>query len=204
MVLQEGPPSFQEKRPRIECNIGGHHHWRFFLPAVAIGACGIVLGVIAKKKNYPRQIDLTRYAYTNFEKVLHRLKAYLRGEPFCQQALVHELNILEDNVTDLCSAIDFAEYSRQYEKVFDLPKCILSYIDGDDQLRRCTRAKARPPSFPAPKLPLHADRSDRMLKNEHVRCLTCSSNGCVQTEWPYTRLTQIQKSTRCWPISLMR
>ena len=51
-----------------------------FFPAVAIGACGIVLSVMAKKKNYPRKIELTRYAYTNFEKVLHRLKAYLRGE----------------------------------------------------------------------------------------------------------------------------
>ena len=105
---------------------GGLAGTAVFLPAVAIGACGIVLGVITKKKNYPRKIELTRYAYTNFEKVLHRLKAYLRGEPFCQQTLVHELNILEDNVTDLCPAIDFAKYSCQYEKVYDLPKCILS------------------------------------------------------------------------------
>ena len=107
----------------------------------------------------------------NFEKVLHKLKAYIRGEPFCQQTLVHELNILEDNVTDLCPAIDFAKYNCQYEKVFDMDeitKCILSHIeDGDDQLRICTRAKACPPSFPAPKLPLHADRSNWLQKNEH-------------------------------------
>ena len=96
------------------------------------------------------------------------IKAYFRAEPFCPQTLVHELNILEDNVTDLCPAIDFAKYSCQDEKVLDLPKYILSYIDGDDQLRRFTRAKARPPSFPASKLSLLADRSDRMRENEHV------------------------------------
>ena len=101
---------------------GGSAGTAVFLPAVAIGACGIVLGVITKKKKYPHKIELTRYAYTNFEKVLHRLKAYLRAEPFFPQTLVNELNILEDNVTDLCPAIDFAEYRRQYEKVFDLPK----------------------------------------------------------------------------------
>ena len=55
---------------------GGVAGTAVFLPAVAIGACGIVLGVITEKKNYPRKIGLTRYAYTNFEKVLHRLKAY--------------------------------------------------------------------------------------------------------------------------------
>ena len=49
---------------------GGLAGTAVFLPAVAIGACGIVLGVIAKKKNYPRKIELTRYAYTNFESLI--------------------------------------------------------------------------------------------------------------------------------------
>ena len=47
---------------------GGLAGTAVFLPAVAIGACGIVvLGLIAKKKNYPHKIELTRYAYTNFQ-----------------------------------------------------------------------------------------------------------------------------------------
>ena len=31
-----------------------------FLPAVGIGACGIVLAVIVKYKNYPRKIEMCR------------------------------------------------------------------------------------------------------------------------------------------------
>ena len=54
---------------------GGLARNAVFLPAVAIGAWGIVLGVIAKNENYPCKMELTRYACTNFEKVLHRLKA---------------------------------------------------------------------------------------------------------------------------------
>lgn len=98
---------------------GGLAGTTIFLPAVAIGACGIVLGVIAKKKNYPRKVELLRYAYTSYEKVLHKLRAYLRGEVFEPDVLTHELNILEDNISDLCPPIENEKYERQYEKIFD-------------------------------------------------------------------------------------
>ena len=90
-----------------------------FLPAVAIRACGIVLGVIAKKKNYPRKVELLRYAYISYEKVLHKLRAYLRGEVFEPDVLTRELNILEDNISDLCPPFENEKYERQYEKIFD-------------------------------------------------------------------------------------
>ena len=77
-----------------------------FLPAVGIGACGIVLAVIVKKKNYPRKIEMCRYAYTSYQKVLNQLKSYLRGDLYDKNQLIHELNILDDNVVDLCPPVD--------------------------------------------------------------------------------------------------
>ncbi len=94
---------------------GGLAGTAVFLPAVGIGVCGVCLGVVAKKKNYPRKIELTRYAYTSYEKVLHRLRAYLKGESFNDETLIHEMNVLDDNITDLCPPIS----EVRYDTVFD-------------------------------------------------------------------------------------
>ena len=97
---------------------GGLAGTAVFLPAVAIGACGIVLGVIGKKKNYSRKVELTRFAYTSYEKVLNKLRAALRGKPFEEDKLIHELHILDDNIIDLCPVLDFAKYRKKYGKSF--------------------------------------------------------------------------------------
>ena len=100
---------------------GGLAGTTVFLPAAALGACSIVLGVIANEKNYsyPRKVELLRYAYTSYEKVLHKLRAYLRGEVFEPDVLTRELNILEDNISDLCPPFENEKYERQYVKTFD-------------------------------------------------------------------------------------
>ena len=97
-----------------------------FLPAVGIGACGIVLAVIAKKKNYPRKIEMCRYAYTSYQKILNQLKAYLRGDSYDKNQLIHELNILDDNVTDLCPPVDRwrEKYYERHDRVHISPRHI--------------------------------------------------------------------------------
>ena len=121
---------------------GGLAGTAVFIPVIAVGVFGIILGVVAKKKNYSRKIELTRYAYTSFVKVLHTLKSHLRGEPFCEETLVHDLRILDDNITDLCPAIDFDKYLKKYQKVFDTTqKLSPQKYNGDDKLQRpCARS----------------------------------------------------------------
>ena len=94
-----------------------------FLPAVGIGACGIVLAVIVKKKNYPRKIEMCRYAYTSYQKVLNQLKSYLRGDLHDKNELIHELNILDNNVADLCPPVD--HWKEKYHSACNLstPAC---------------------------------------------------------------------------------
>ena len=61
-----------------------------FLPAVGIGVCGIVLAIIAKKKNFSRKIEMCRYAYTSYQNILNQLKSYLRGDLYDKNQLIHE------------------------------------------------------------------------------------------------------------------
>lgn len=96
--------------------VGGLAGTAVFLPAIGVGACGIVLAVITKKKNYPRKIELCRYAYTSYQKVLNQLKAYLRGDSYDKERLIHELNILDDNITDLCPPVD--SWKKKYNKIY--------------------------------------------------------------------------------------
>jgi hypothetical protein len=51
-----------------------------FLPAIAFGAVGIILSVVAKKKNYPRKIEMCEFAYTNYHKILNKIRTcFKRG-----------------------------------------------------------------------------------------------------------------------------
>ena len=99
---------------------GGLAGTAVFLPAVAIGVCGIVLGVIAKKKNYARKIEMTRYAYTSYQKVLNTLRACLRGESYDSIFLIRDLHMLDDNIADLCPSVDDVKLGQKYEEIFDV------------------------------------------------------------------------------------
>lgn len=97
---------------------GGLAGTTVFLPAIGIGIAGIILAVIVKKKNYPRKIEMCRFAYTSYQKILNKLKAYLRGDSYDKAQLIHELNLLDDTVTDLCPPID-DQLRKKYHKRFD-------------------------------------------------------------------------------------
>ena len=73
--------------------------------------------MLSKKKNYPKRIELSKFAYTNYQKELNALKGYLRGKPFDKETLLIDLNKLDDLVADQCPTIRDsirAAYNRKF------------------------------------------------------------------------------------------
>ena len=49
---------------------------------VVINGCGIVVTNIGKMKNYKKKIEMSKIAFTTYEKVLVELRSALRGDEF--------------------------------------------------------------------------------------------------------------------------
>ncbi len=63
---------------------------------------GIMLQTALKLKTFERKIEMTKFAYTIYQKVLNQVRGYLRGEQYNYDNLIKEMNWLDDQVTDLC------------------------------------------------------------------------------------------------------
>ena len=85
----------------------------------------VVLGVISgagllktssEFKNYRNKIEMSKFAYTTYEKALSGLRCFLRGEDFKSLEFVHEMKTKDEITIDLC--LNFEKYSEGYEKEF--------------------------------------------------------------------------------------
>ena len=82
-----------------------------------ISGCGIVLEGFLKKKNYNRKIEMCKFAYTSYQKVLNKIRSYLRGEMYDTVQLTLELNWIDDQITDLCPIVD--KFKAKYDKIYE-------------------------------------------------------------------------------------
>ena len=90
--------------------------------ALSVAGLGAVLHAVTMKKNYPK-VEICRFVYTSYQKVLNTLKGCLRGKEFHKNILLFELNRLDDLVTDMCPPIP-DKLSRKYNEKFkvDFPE----------------------------------------------------------------------------------
>ena len=82
-----------------------------------ISGCGIVLEGFLKKKNYNRKIEMCKFAYTSYQKVLNKIRSYLRGDIYDTAQLTQELNWIDDQITDLCPLVD--KFKAKYDKIYE-------------------------------------------------------------------------------------
>ena len=86
----------------------------------ALTSVGVLINGYMVKSNMPRSVEKCRYAYTNYKKILIKLRNALRGVDMDEGAFLAELKIIDDIVTDTCPDID--GLSLRYEKTFDIGK----------------------------------------------------------------------------------
>ena len=67
----------------------------------SISGAGLLLGTYAETKNYNPKIELCRFAYTTYAKILTHLRSYLRGIPFEEKKLLNEINLIDGIIIHL-------------------------------------------------------------------------------------------------------
>ena len=115
------------KRLNLTCKLGSSILITTGTIAGGITMNPIILGVIAGAglllKTYTddtrvvRKIEMCKYAYTTYEKVLSDLRSCLRGKPFDHENFVNEMKLIDQSVTDLCPSIE-SHVEKQYEVRF--------------------------------------------------------------------------------------
>lgn len=80
----------------------------------AISGSGLVLNTFAEIKDYKRKIEMSKYAFTTYQKVLLDLRTYLRGAEFNKNDFIRQLNLIDDTI------VDFAPPITRFEKKYNI------------------------------------------------------------------------------------
>ena len=81
-----------------------------------INSSGIVVAGIRKKKNYKKKIEMSRIAFTTYEKVLVELRSALRGDDFKKQEFIDRMKLIDEMIIDQTPIAD--RFASRYNKKF--------------------------------------------------------------------------------------
>ena len=85
-----------------------------------VNGAGLIVAGIGKKNNYKRKIEMTRIAFTNYEKVLVELRSALRGDDFNKEEFVDRMKLIDEMIIDQTPIAD--RFVSRNEKKFGLSK----------------------------------------------------------------------------------
>ena len=83
-----------------------------------VNGAGVVVAVIGKKNSYKRKIDMSRIAFTTYEKVLVELRAALRGDEFNKQEFGDRMKLVDEMIIDQTPIAD--RFASRYSKKFNI------------------------------------------------------------------------------------
>ena len=83
-----------------------------------VNGAGVVVAGIGKKNNYKRKIEMSRIAFTTYEKVLVELRAALRGDKWDKQEFVDRVKLVDEMIIDQTPIAD--RFASRYSKKFNL------------------------------------------------------------------------------------
>ena len=83
-----------------------------------VNGAGVIIAGVGKKNNYKRKIEMTRIAFTTYEKVLVELRAALRGDEWNKQDFVDRMKLIDELIIDQTPIADRFEsrYKIKFEK----------------------------------------------------------------------------------------
>ncbi|PFX15633.1 putative uncharacterized transposon-derived protein F54H12.3 [Stylophora pistillata] len=70
------------------------------IPLAAITGTGLLLKTFTDVKKFDRKIDMSKFAFTTYEKILTELRSYLGGRPFDSTSFLNEVRLIDDTITD--------------------------------------------------------------------------------------------------------
>ena len=83
-----------------------------------VNGAGVVVAGIGKKKNYKRKIEMSRIAFTTYEKVLVELRAALRGDKWNKEEFVNRMKLVDEMIIDQTPIAD--RFTSRYNKKFNI------------------------------------------------------------------------------------
>ena len=81
-----------------------------------INGAGIIIAGVGKKNDYKRKIEMTRIAFTTYEKVLVELRAALRGNDWNKEEFIDRMKLIDEMIIDQTPEAD--RFVIKYEKKF--------------------------------------------------------------------------------------
>ena len=81
-----------------------------------INGAGVIVAGVGKKNNYKRKIEMTRIAYTTYEKVLIELRSVLRGDEWDKQKFIDRMKLIDDMIIDQTPEPD--RFEIKYRNIF--------------------------------------------------------------------------------------
>ena len=79
-----------------------------------INGFGILLTNFGKMKDYKKKIEMTKIAFTSYEKVLVELRSALRGDEFDKNQFVDKMKVVDAMIIDQTPLAD--KYVKLYDK----------------------------------------------------------------------------------------
>ena len=83
-----------------------------------VNGAGVIVTGIGKKKNYKRKIEMSKIAFTTYEKVLVELRAALRGDEFNKQEFIDRMKLIDEMIIDQTPIAD--RFASRYNKKFSI------------------------------------------------------------------------------------
>ena len=82
-----------------------------------VNAAGVIVTGVGKKNNYKRKIEMTRIAYTTYEKTLVELRAALRGDEWNKDEFVNRVKLIDEFIIDQTPIAD--KFESRYKDKFN-------------------------------------------------------------------------------------
>ena len=86
------------------------------IPLGTISGAGILLKTFSEIKNYKRKIEMSKFAYTSYAKVLTDIRSFMRGLEYDEIKFLDYVKVLDDIIIDMCPLTD--KFEKKYNKVF--------------------------------------------------------------------------------------
>ena len=83
-----------------------------------INGVGIVLTNVGKMKNYKNKIEMTKIAFTTYEKVLVELRSALRGDDFDKDLFINKMKVIDEMIIDQTPLAD--KFSKIYDGKYNI------------------------------------------------------------------------------------
>ena len=82
----------------------------------SITGSGVLIQGFLTKSDINKRVNMCRFAYTSYQKILVQLKSYLRGIEYNENELLSDMKTIDDIIIDQCPSIE--KMSEIYSKKF--------------------------------------------------------------------------------------